>query len=87
MDIEERLKKLEKQVNFLSEKRITQVDVLPQVIKTRHMGEANRYIYFGLEADLPTGFNFNNSTLAYFAYDTDKLYLYNGTAWVSTTLA
>jgi hypothetical protein len=85
-DLESKVAKLEKQVTFLLEKRILQTDITPSVVKTRHMGEANRYILTGLEADLPSGESFGSSCSAYFASDTNKLWIWNGSAYKSTTL-
>lgn len=53
----------------------------PRSIKQRHL-EA-WIIFSGLEADLPDG---EKTEKAYFATDTNKLYIWNGTAWKSTTL-
>jgi hypothetical protein len=58
--------------------------ILPGMIKQRHIGENCRVVQFGDDADLPDG---TSHTKAYFATDTNKLYLYNGTAWVSVTLS
>lgn len=67
--------------------RVLQQDLVPDVVKTRHMGEANRFIFSGLEADRPTGAQFHNSATVYFATDTNKLFIWTGTVWVSATLA
>ena len=40
--VDDRLKKLEDNVRFLMEKRIGQVDILPDAIKMRHVGEGIR---------------------------------------------
>lgn len=57
--------------------RLHQSDIPPGVIKQRHL-EAN-LIFFGLAADLPaTG---DNEIKAYYATDTDVLYLWDDTTW------
>lgn len=87
MDIEKRLKELEKRIKLLEQKRIFQQDIIPDAIKMRHMGEGNRFVRSGLEADLPTvPETGTDSSAMYFATDTDTLYIYNGTTWVSEVL-
>ena len=81
------LQDLQEQVDLLRNKRIRQMDIIPDSIKTRAMGEANRYVVTGLEADLPEGYTVTGSTLMYFASDTNKLYIWNGLAWKSVTLS
>ena len=85
-ELEKKIKKLEDDVRILKGRRILQSDVLPDVIKVRHMGEGNRYFYAGVVADLPDGASVPNSVTCYFATDTDTLYIYNGTTWVSVGL-
>lgn len=80
--IEERLKDLEQDVQFLMEKRITQVDVLPRAIKQRHL-EAN-IIFFGLSTDRPDG---STEVQCWFSTDNNTLSIWNGTAWVSEVLS
>lgn len=75
---EQELKDLRADVDFLLQKRITQVDIVPAVIKTRHMGEANLWVRGGLEADRPTiGEGTTNGYALYFAYDTNKIWVWN----------
>lgn len=57
--------------------RLHQSDIPPGVIKQRHL-EAN-LIFFGLAADLPT--TGDNEVKAYYATDTDILYLWDDAAW------
>jgi hypothetical protein len=81
-DFAERLSNLENA-------RIHQSDIVPDAVKQRHMGEANRFIRSGLEKDLPIegeGTS-SNSTAYYFCTDSNKLKIWNGTSWVSTTLS
>lgn len=81
-DITERLSNLETA-------RIHQSDIVNGAVKQRHMGEANRFIRSGLEANLPTeGEGTNaNGTACYFCTDSNKLKIWNGDSWVSTTLS
>lgn len=85
-DILNQLASVKKAIEGLLSKRIYQDDIVPGAVKMRHMGEANMYIMAGLEDDLPAGNTVTSSTTAYFATDTNKLYIWNGTAWKSTTL-
>lgn len=66
---------------------ITQDALLPSIIKQRHMAEGNRFIRAGKDANLPASgeTTLANSTACYFATDTNKLYIWNGT-WKSVTL-
>ena len=76
-NIEEIVKKLQKDVELLKQRRVLQSDIAPGVVKMRHMGEANQYVQYGLEADLPSGFSITNSTIIYYATDTKKLWVWN----------
>ena len=73
---------LQKQIETL-ERRLSEFegtrsrDYFPRSVKQRHV-EA-WIIFSGLEADLPDG---TTQVKAYFATDTNTLYLWNGTAWV-----
>lgn len=73
---------IEKQIRQLNTKRVYQDDIPPNTIKQRHV-EA-MIIFRGLEADLPDG---TTEKIAYFCTDSNKLKIWNGTAWVSTTLS
>ena len=91
--MEEEVKKLKKaivelkrEVDLLKQRRVSQSAVIPDAIKQRHMGESNRFIQVGLAADLPTGYLEGNSAMCYFAYDTNTLYIWNGSAYVSEVL-
>lgn len=63
--------------------KVTQSDIPPQTIKTRHLEDV--VIVFGVVADRPT--NSSTGVRAYFATDTNTLYCWNGTAWVSEVLS
>jgi hypothetical protein len=56
--------------------RLHQSDIPPGVIKQRHI-EAN-IIFFGLAANKPSG---STEVKAYYATDTNVLYLWDGAAW------
>ena len=64
-------------VNEILRATIKQSDLLPQSVKQRHI-EAT-IIFRGLDADRPDG---TTQVLAYFATDTNALYIWDGTAWV-----
>ena len=83
---EKKLRELEERVVKLESRRILQQDIMPTVIKNRHMGEANSYFFSGVASKRPTGATFGNNTTYYFATDTNVLSVWNGTAWKSTTL-
>lgn len=81
------LEDLKKKVDLLSQKRITQQMVVPDAIKMRAMGEANRFVRAGVTADKPTiGETSTDSIAMYYDTTTNKLYVYNG-AWKSVTLS
>lgn len=86
-DIYKLIEGLQEQINNLKQGRVYQQSIVPDAVKMRHMGEGNRYIWAGLEADLPDGVSVTSSVTAYFATDTNKLYIWNGTAWKSVTLS
>jgi hypothetical protein len=85
-ELKDRIDELERKLNTLSQRRIFQQQIVPDAIKMRHMGEANRFVRSGLEANRPSPPTGTDSSACYFATDTNKLYVYNGTVWVSTTL-
>lgn len=86
-ELQKQIKKLQQQVEELQTKRIYQWDIPPQVIKNRHQGEPNSYVYSGLAADRPTsGAEVTLGVSIYFATDTNVLSIWNGTSWVSETL-
>jgi len=69
---------LQRKVDQLSQRRITQEMLVPKAVKQRAV-EA-WIVFSGLAADLPDG---TTEVQAYFATDTNTLYLWNGTAWKS----
>ncbi len=86
-ELVKKVEELEKTVEQLRIKRAFQWDLAPDCVKMRHMSEPNRYVNSGLDANRPTGVSVTSGVRAYFATDTGKFYIYNGTAWVSVTLS
>ena len=85
--LEERIKVLEQKIEELESRRIRQEMILPSVIKARHIGAGVRFIRSGLAADIPTtGEGAEQGSAIYFETDTNKLKVWNGTAWVEETL-
>ena len=71
--IEERVKKI-----------VGQFNLLPDVVKSRHVGEGVRYLRAGTAANRPTSGEKAGAT--WFSTDTDTLNIWNGTAWVQEVL-
>lgn len=67
-----------------SDERVKQTDIPSRTIRQRHIFSGFHLINFGLDADLPSG---STEVQSYFATDTNKLYIFNGTAWVSVLLS
>ena len=63
---------------------IGQFDVLPDMVKQRHVGEGIRFIRSGTAANRPT--SGEKAGAVWFATNTDVLSVWNGTTWVSETL-
>lgn len=80
--LKEQLKDLEDRIRTLEGKRIFQQDLVPDVVKMRHVGEGVRFIRSGLVSKLPTAEKPMQGSALYWATDTNTLYIYNGTAWV-----
>jgi hypothetical protein len=58
-------------------------DITNGIIEQRHLNGIYA-VQMGLAADKPSG---TSHIKMYFATDENKLYIYNGTAWKSTTLS
>lgn len=71
---------LENELKYL----IGQFDILPDQVKSRHISEGVRYLRSGLDASKPT--SGEKIGAVYFSYDTDTLYVWNGTSWVGEVL-
>ena len=82
----------EKQIEKIVDERVkvilrgvlSQQDIFPDTIKQRHIAEGVRYVRAGVAASRPTSGEKNGAI--FFATDTDELYVWNGTVWVSETL-
>ena len=86
-DVNKKIKELEYRISQLETRRILQQDIIPGSIKMRHISEGVPYIRSGLVADKPTsGEASMQGSPVYFATDTDTLYIWNGTTWVSEVL-
>ena len=86
--MEGKLKKLEERIKLLEERRVHQTMVMPDAIRQRHIGEGVRFIRSGLAADRPTsGEEPLQGSAAYFATDTGVLSIWDGDAWLTTTLS
>lgn len=85
-DLQKRIEQLEKEIRMLKMRRIAQYDVIPGAIKKNAMGEANKFISGGLTADRPDGESVTGSVSVWFDTSTNKLYIWNGTAYKSVTL-
>lgn len=86
-DLKKQLEELKRKVQFLENKRITQQQIVPDSIKSRAMGEPNRFFLSGVAADRPSPHTVTGGVTYYFATDTNTLYVYNGTAWKSVLLS
>lgn len=85
---DERVKKIEDQLKLMNTQRITQGQIVPDAVKSRHIGEGVRFIRAGLEADLPTsGEDVLQGQPLYWCTDTFKLKIWTGSAWKSVTLS
>lgn len=85
-DYQKQIDDLKKEIELLKVKRIYQMDITPQAVKNRHLGEPNSYVYAGLAADRPTsGVSVTSGVSIYWATDTGVLSIWNGTAWLSET--
>lgn len=78
---------LEKPVEEVGFAQLHRSQFSPGIIEQRSLAPNLYAIKFGLEADKPTEPGVNSHYHAYFATDTSKLYLFNGTSWLSVTLS
>jgi hypothetical protein len=84
--LQKQVEDLKVEVEKLKNKRIMQSDILPDVLKQRHIGEGVRFIQSGLAADLPEVNIPMQGQQIFFATDTHTLYVYDGTAWRTQVL-
>lgn len=86
-NLQKQIDELKKEVEALKTRRITQEMILPNVIKTRMVGEGVRFIRSGLAADRPTeGEGTASGSAMYFATDSGLLSIWDGSSWLETTL-
>jgi len=81
-ELQNKIKDLEDRIRTLEGKRIFQQDLMPDVVKMRHIGEGVRFIRSGLATNKPTAEKPMQGSAVYWATDTGALYLWSGTAWV-----
>ena len=63
---------------------IGQFDILPDMVKQRHVGEGVRFIRSGTAANRPT--SGEKAGAVYFSTDSDTLNIWNGVNWVQEIL-
>lgn len=86
--MEDRIKKLEQEVEFLKQRRVSQSDIIPQAVKLRHLGEGVPYIQSGLAANRPTsGAVVTSGYTIWWSYDTHVLSVWDGSQWRTVTLS
>lgn len=77
----------QKQLDDLKQRRVSQADILPQAVKTRHLGEGAPYILSGLSADRPTsGSLVTQGASFWWSTDTHVLSIWDGIIWRTVTL-
>lgn len=82
MTIEDRLSKIEREVQLNAAKRSYQQDYTNLSVKQRHID--GFVVFEGLLADLPDG---TTEVQIYFATDNGTLYIWDGSAWISSITA
>ena len=88
-ELQDKIKDLEDRIRTLEGKRIFQQDLMPDVIKMRHIGEGVRFIRGGITANKPTaGEKPLQGNAIYYDETTNKLYVWNTVSglWKSATL-
>jgi hypothetical protein len=81
-ELKKQVKDLTQKVEELTNKRIKQQDILPGAVKQRHINEGVMFIRSGPSSDLPVaGEGTANGSAFYYDYDTDILYIWDGTQW------
>lgn len=79
-----KIENLEKEIRELKNRRITQDQIIPDVVKQRHVGEGVRFIRGGITAGKPTlGEDTLQGNAVYYDETVKKLYIWNNTnsAW------
>lgn len=86
-ELTEQMDDLKKELERVSQKRIFQQDIVPDVIKMRHMGEGNRFVRAGSATNKPTvGEDATDSLAMYYDVTNHKLWVYDS-GWKSVTLS
>ena len=75
---------IEKLIEEKVKRIIGQFSILPDLVKSRHIGEGVRYLRAGTAANRPT--SGEKTGAVWFSTDTDTLNIWNGTAWVQEVL-
>lgn len=81
MSLYDEVQQLKRRVDYLERRKIYQQDLTPDCVKQEHV--LDNIIKRGLAADRPDG---STETKAYFSTDTGDLSIWDGGAWLSTTL-
>lgn len=73
---------LKKRIRLVDEKRVFQQDLVPDAVKMRAMGEANRFVRAGTATNKPTvGEDATDSTAMYYDVTNHKLWVYDSGVW------
>ena len=87
-DLLKQLQDMENKIKELEDRRIQQSMILPDVVKSRHIGEGVRFVRGGLATSIPTnGESVSYGSPIYFETDTGKLKIWDGTQWLEVTLS
>jgi hypothetical protein len=87
-DINRKFKDLQEQIDDLRVKRIHEHDILPGEIKSKHISEGVKWIRSGLSNELPLeGPPTDYGSAIYFETNTGNLNIWNGSQWLTVTLA
>ena len=86
MDTQKQIDALKAEIEHLKQKRITQENLIPDVVKSRHIGEGPRFVRSTI--DRPTvGENGTDSAAIHFNKSTGVLSIWDDTQWLETTLS
>lgn len=80
--------KIQRRLDALEQRRVSQGMIISDQVKQRHQGEGNRFVRSGLAANRPTEGEpvEANSSAIYFARDTGVLSIWDGVVWLEVTL-
>jgi len=88
--MDDKIAQLQKQIDELKVRRVSQSQIIPGQVKQAAMGEPNAYVNGGTTANKPTiGNAVTFGASIYFDNGTNKLYCWNSvtSTWVSVTLS